>query len=592
MCGIIGYIGNENAKDIVLDCLKKLEYRGYDSSGISLLVNKQIITIKAIGKINELENKIKNEQIHSHLGIGHTRWATHGVVSLENAHPHNSSDCKISLVHNGIIENYLELKEKLLSKNVSFYGKTDTEVVVKYLEFIHKENPLESIYELSKILRGSFALSIIFSSFPDKIFFIKRNSPLLISIGNGANYLSSDYHSIKNYSNKVIYLNDNEYGYISSNEYAVFYKNKKQNKNIESIKDNQSVKDNSTSSSFLEKEIYETSNVISNILKRHIKNNDINFSSYSLNCLLKYITNINILGCGSSYNAGLIGKYIFEKLALTPTNVYIASEYKYNNPIIFPNSLNILISQSGETADLLSCISSLNYHKLGIINVRNSSLSKKTDDNFYLDAGEEISVATTKAYIGQLTFLYLLGIKLAYTKNTISKKEYRKYIKELENIPYKIDLILSNHTEIKNLAKELTNYNNVFFIGRGIDYLTCIEGSLKLKEITYIHSEAISSGELKHGTISLIDENVYVISLLSSSIKEKTKSNIEEVKSRKGKVFTISNENSSYQIPETLDIFYPFLEIIPLQLLSLYTGLEKKLDIDKPRNLAKSVTVE
>ena len=592
MCGIIGYVGSSSTKDILLSSLEKLEYRGYDSSGISIIENNTILTYKSIGKLINLKNKIKDTTFSSSIGIGHTRWATHGEPSIENAHPHVSSNNKISLVHNGIIENYLELKEELIKQNISFYGKTDTEVIVKYIESIYDKDPLKAIYKLNKVLKGSYALAIIFLDFQDKIYFIKNSSPLLIGQNDKGMFLSSDLFSIENYTNNILFLKDNQYGYISKHEYQIYQDNKLIHSHLEKYLSTQYNKETISTSSYLEKEIYETELVVKNILQRHIKNNQIDFSSYKIDKIIAQIDNIDILGCGSSYNVGLIGKYLFEDLSKISTRVHVASEYPYLPIIKRKNTLYILISQSGETADLISCLPLLDGFKLGIINVKNSTLSLKTDDNFFLEAGSEISVATTKAYLGQLTFLYLLGIYIAYKNKRINENHYNSLIFELKSIPHKIHKILCSHDPIITFSKELTKYNNVFFIGRGIDYLTCIEGSLKLKEITYIHSEAISSGELKHGTISLIDEKVYTIALLSSSLKNKTNSNIQEVKARKGKVFTISNNESDYTIPTTLDIFYPFLQIIPLQLLALYTGQNKNLDIDKPRNLAKSVTVE
>ena len=439
-------------------------------------------------------------------------------------------------------------------------------------------------------LKGSYALGIIFLDFPNQIFFIKNSSPLLIGIGKEEMFLSSDYSSLENYTNKIIFLDDYEYGYISKNDYKIYKKKNRVHKPIKELNNHYSFEEK-THSSYLEKEIHETSNTVKSILSKYIKDNKIDFSSHSFYSKINCINKINIFGCGSSYNVGLIGKYLFEKLGKIPTEVKLASEYIYSPLLNNENSLNIFISQSGETADLLSCVPLIDQYKLGILNVKYSSLSFKMDDNLYLECGKEVSVATTKAYIGQLTFIYLLSIFIAYQNKLISKNVYQKYILELNNIPSKINYVLNNHQNVITFSNTLKDYNNVFFIGRGLSYLTCIEGSLKLKEVTYIHSEAIASGELKHGTISLIDENIYVIAL-TSSLREKTLSNIEEIKARNGKVFTISDKDSSYIIPSTLDIFYPLLEIIPLQLLALYTGLNKKLDIDKPRNLAKSVTVE
>ncbi len=590
MCGIIGYVGNSNTKEILLDVLTSLEYRGYDSSGIGLINNEEITIYKAIGKLEKLKSSLKEINIKSSIGIGHTRWATHGKPSLENAHPHISSNKKIILVHNGIIDNYLEIKEELEKENISFYGKTDSEVIVKYIEHHYQDDPYDILFELTKILKGSYALGIIFLDYPNQIFFIKNSSPLLIGIGENEIFLSSDYSSLENYTNKIVFLDDLEYGSISKDKYEIYKKKKKKTREIKELTKFVLLEE-SIHTTFLEKEIHETSITVKNILSRYIRDNDINFSSHSFISKLDQINKINILGCGSSYNVGLIGKYLFEKLAFIPTEVKLASEYIYCPKINNANSLNIFISQSGETADLLNCVNLIDEFKLGILNVKYSSLSFKMDDNLYLECGKEVSVATTKAYIGQLTFLYLLSLYLGYRNKSISFNMYQKYILEFINITSKIDYILNNHQNIIAFSDTLKDYKNVFFIGRGLSYLSCIEGSLKLKEVTYIHSEAIASGELKHGTISLIDENVYVIAL-TSSLREKTLSNIEEIKARNGNVFTISNINSSYTIPSTLDIFYPLLEIIPLQLLSLYTGLNKKLDIDKPRNLAKSVTVE
>lgn len=589
MCGIIGYIGNKKAKNILIKGLTLLEYRGYDSSGITLIEENKLLTIKSIGKLQNLKNKISDMNTISNIGIGHTRWATHGIPSIENAHPHNSNNNQISLVHNGIIENYIEIKEELTKKGIGFCGKTDTEVIVKYIEYIYKNNPLEVLEHLNNKLKGSYALSIIFLDEKNKIYFIKKDSPLIIGLGTDENFLSSDSSSISNFTNQVIYLNNNEYGYITKDEVNIYANKKKINYSIMHIKQCEIIDKSKSFPTHLENEIHQTSQTVENILNKYIVSNNIIFDHILKKQLLN-THSINIFGCGSSYNVGLIGKYLFEKLCKIPTNVYVGSEY-YNH--IDNNSLSIFISQSGETADLLSLIPKINGYKLGIINVRNSSISNLMDSNLFLDCGSEISVATTKAYIGQLTILYLLSIYTSFNKKIINKEKYITYINEIKLIPNKINLILNNHNQIKDFSEILSQYKNVFFIGRELDYLTCIEGSLKLKEITYIHSEAISSGELKHGTISLIDENVYVISLLSSIYKHKTLSNIEEIKSRNGKVYTISNDDySDYIIPTTLDIFYPLLEIIPLQLLALYTGKNLNVDIDKPRNLAKSVTVE
>ena len=592
MCGIIGCCASSSIKDILINGLERLEYRGYDSSGISYIENGKIITYKSVGKLINLKNKTKDININSSIGIGHNRWATHGEPSLENAHPHLSNNKKISLVHNGIIENYLEIKELLLRQNTSFYGKTDTEVIVKYIEYIYKGNPLDSLLTLNKVLKGTYALCIIFLDHPNKIFFLKKGSPLLIGKGKEEMYLSSDIFSLQNYTNLFLYIKDNQYGYISNNTYQVFEDGNYITTNFEKYSSKQIVEKLTTYNSYLEKEIYESKGVIKNIITKHINDSKIDFSKYKINKVIDNIENIVLLGCGSAYHSALIAKYIFEDLCKISSSTYIASEFPFNPIIKKTNTLYILISQSGETADLISCLPLLDGFKLGIINVKNSSLSLKMDDNYFLESGSAISVPTTKAYLGQLTFLYLLGIYIANKKKLISKEYYLSLIQELESIPNKIKQILDNHQEIKDFSNIIKNYKNVFFIGRNLDYLTCLEGSLKLKEVTYIHSEAIPSGELKNGTISLIDQDVYTIALLSSNLRNKTKSNIKEIESRKGKVFSISTNDSNYNIPSTLEIFYPLLQIVPLQLLSLYTAKNKKLDIDKPRNLAKSVTVE
>lgn len=587
MCGIIAYVGDNSLKDILISSLERLEYRGYDSSGIGIIEENQIKLFKEVGKVQVLKDSLNNTSFSSNIGIGHTRWATHGEVNKENAHPHISLNSRIALVHNGIIENYLELKEELVKHNVSFYGKTDTEVIVKYLEYIYDGNPLNSIERLKNKLKGSYALIIIFLDFSNHIYFIKKDSPLLIGLTSNGILLSSDVFSIDCYTNKIIYINDDEYGYISKSNYFIFHNKKKIIPIIKELNITNKFKEN-TYSSYLEKEIYEGRDVVDNLLNKYIVNNQISFSNNELEQTLSKISHINIFGCGSSYNVGLIGKYLFEEYCKIPTSTYLASEYPNARSIYYPSSLNIFISQSGETRDLLSIVNLIKENKLGIINVEHSSLANKMDFNLFLEAGKENSVATTKAYLGQLTFLTLLTLFFLKIKG----EETISLIKELKLIPSKINQILTSNLEIKNFASTLKSYEHVFFIGRGLDYLTCIEGSLKLKEVTYIHSESIPSGELKHGTISLIDDKVYVISLLSSETKEKTKANIEEIKARKGKVFTVSTSNSDYIIPSTNNMYYPFLEIVPLQLLSLYVGQEKNLDIDKPRNLAKSVTVE
>jgi glutamine---fructose-6-phosphate transaminase (isomerizing) len=592
MCGIIGYVGKQNATNMLLHGLKKLEYRGYDSSGIAIIDsynNFQII--KSIGKISELEFKINNNTIQkNNIGIGHTRWATHGIPNEVNAHPHECGD--VILVHNGIIENYIEIKQELEKENVEFYTQTDTEVACAYINFIYskEKDKIKCIKEATKHFKGSYALSIIFKDDINTIYATRLNSPLVIGISKDENFVSSDVSAFLKFTNKYILLNHLEYAKVSKDNVTIYNDNLEIIQNTINIANwSESEYEKSGYDHFMLKEIYEQPKVLKNIFNRYENEfKDIDISKYS---------NIHIVACGSAMHAGLIGKYLIENYLNIPVNVEIASEYRYKNTLINNNTLVIILSQSGETADTLAALKiakEKNATTLAIVNVVGSSISREADKTIYTYAGPEIAVATTKGYTSQVAILISL---------ILNKINDQKVLNELNNI----DNILTNSVlnkieEFKDIADKIYNKNDIFFIGRGIDYATCMEGSLKLKEISYIHSEAYPAGELKHGTISLIEDFTPVIAIATDkNIYEKTISNIKETKARGAYVIFITTEefdttDKFYDIklvlPKTSNISSSLIVIPALQLISYYTAKNKNCDIDKPKNLAKSVTVE
>ena len=589
MCGIIGYVTKEKTKTVIpilLDGLKKLEYRGYDSAGVAFLNENKVDIIKESGPIVNLEKSL-NKEIESNIGIGHTRWATHGKATKENSHPHRCG--KMTIVHNGIIENYLQLKDFLQKENYNFISDTDTEVAAALIDYLYEEsgNVLDALNDFIKKAKGAYAIAIICDDFHDRLFVIKKASPLIIGVNENENFIASDVPAILDKTNKYIILEDKDYAEIYADKINV-YRDKKQIKyKINDFKGDKLLIDKQGYEHFMLKEIHEQPDIIKNLIDRYLK------KEFILPDITKY-QKIIVVGCGSAYHAGLIGKYLIEKNLNIEVSCEIASEFRYKKLFLDKDSLVIAISQSGETADTLAAVKiskACKAHTLGIVNVKESSIAREVDDVIYTEAGTEIAVATTKAYSAQVLMFILLSLE----KN-VSK------IKKLKSLPLLMQKLINQVDDYKKVASYIQEKEHLFFIGRLIDYAVAMEGSLKLKEISYIHSEAYASGELKHGTISLIEKGTPVVALVSDkSIAEKTLSNIKEVKARDANVVLIVSEESNlisdcydYKIvlPSILEEAYPLLMIIPLQLISYEVAKLRKCSIDKPKNLAKSVTVE
>ncbi len=588
MCGIIGYIGNRNTKEVLVAGLKNLEYRGYDSSGIAIKNDSQIQIIKATGKISNLEKKLNQEKlIDSNMGIAHTRWATHGKPTEENAHPHQVGN--VVVVHNGIIENMTSLKKQLQEENVNFKTETDTEVVAALINKYYEEDPVEAISKAMQKLVGSYALGILFKD-KNELYAVREKSPLIIGVGNKENFIASDISAIIDYTNKYILLDEFEIAKITKNEVVVIKDNKIINKKIETSDITKEAKDKNGYKYYMLKEIMEEPIVLEKTLEKYLSNKEElpDISSYE---------EIHIVACGSAMYAGLIGKSLLSEYANKKVIVEVASEYRYQNIIYDRKTLVILISQSGETADTIAAMRKAkenNIDTLAIVNVKTSTIARESDKKLYIEAGPEIAVATTKAYILQVAVLSLLALKA--TKN-ITLEEKDNIIEEIKNLPKMLKNILDKKQEYFEIAKKIYKEENIFFIGRKIDYAICMEGSLKLKEVSYIHSEAYQAGELKHGTISLIEENTVVFAVITEDdIKDKTISNIKEVMSRGAKIFIISNdsyqEKNQVTVPKINAFMQPILVVPVLQLIAFETARLRNCDIDKPKNLAKSVTVE
>ena len=612
MCGIVGYIGNEQAAPILLDGLSKLEYRGYDSAGIAVRDSDGNINIvKAKGRLKGLIEKTDSgNAVPGTCGIGHTRWATHGEPSETNAHPHMSDDGNVVGVHNGIIENYQELKEKLLKKGYSFYSSTDTEVAIKLVDYYYKKyehTPVDAINHAMVRIRGSYAFAFIFKDYPDEIFVARKDSPMIIGVSDGNCYVASDVPAILKYTRNVYYIGNMEIAKLGDGK-AVFYNldGDEIEKELVEIKWDAQAAEKGGFEHFMMKEIHEQPRAILDTLNSKLKDGKIDLSDVGLSDEdIKRISNIYIVACGSAYHTGVVTQYVMEDLARVPVRVELASEFRYRRPILDKDDLVIVVSQSGETADTLAGLrlaKEQGVKTLGIVNVVGSSIAREADNVFYTLAGPEISVATTKAYSAQLIAGYLLSIEFAKVREQITEKQYFEYIEELKSIPEKINRIIEDKERIQWFAAKQANAKDIFFVGRGIDYAVCLEGSLKLKEISYIHSEAYAAGELKHGTISLIEDNILVIgSLTQPDLFEKTVSNMVECKSRGASLMGLTTFGN-YSIEDTADFvvyvpktdphFAASLAVVPLQLLGYYVSVARGLDVDKPRNLAKSVTVE
>ena len=612
MCGIVGFTGCHQAAPILLDGLSKLEYRGYDSAGIAVRDGEgETEVIKAKGRLKVLSEKTNDgESVPGTCGIGHTRWATHGEPSENNAHPHVSDDGNVVAVHNGIIENYQELKDKLLRKGYAFYSETDTEVAVKLVYYYYKKyevTPVDAINHAMVRIRGSYALAIMFKDYPEEIYVARKDSPMILGVSDGESYVASDVPAILKYTRNVYYIGNLEMARVRKGEITFYNLDGEEiQKQMKTIEWDAEAAEKAGFEHFMMKEIHEQPKAVQDTLSSVVKDGQIDLSEIGLTDEnIQDIDQIYIIACGSAYHVGMAAQYVFEDMVRVPVRVELASEFRYRNPILNPKALAIIISQSGETADSLAALrlcKENNIRTLGIVNVVGSSIAREADNVFYTLAGPEISVATTKAYSTQLIASYALAIQFAKVKGTISEEQYAAYIKELETLPDKIQRIIDDKERIQWFASKQANAKDVFFIGRGIDYAICLEGSLKMKEISYIHSEAYAAGELKHGTISLIEDGTLVIGVLTQpALYEKTVSNMVECKSRGAYLMGLTTFGN-YNIEDTADFtvympktdphFATSLAVIPLQLLGYYVSVAKGLDVDKPRNLAKSVTVE
>lgn len=608
MCGIVGYIGKKEATPFLINGLSKLEYRGYDSAGVAVLKDGHLKVSKCKGRLANLEEKIKNDPVAGTLGIGHTRWATHGEPSDLNSHPHNSFKGTISVVHNGIIENYLTIKEKLIEKGYKFYTETDTEVIPNLIDYYYKGDLLDAVIKAVSRMEGSYAIGVICTEDPDKLVAVRKDSPLIVGLGQDEYYIASDIPAVLNSTRDVYLLNDKEFVLLTREGVKIFTEDKEEvKKEVYHVTWNADAAEKGGYEHFMLKEIHEQPKAIkdtmtSRIVKgQPIKLDDITITKEQINQLNK----IYIVACGTAYHAGVVGKYAIEKLARIPVEVDIASEFRYREPLIDEKTLMIVISQSGETADTLAALRLAKEKKarvLAITNVVGSSVAREADDVLYTWAGPEIAVASTKAYVTQLIAMYIIALFFAQNKETLSKEELEEYKNEMLQLPDKAAKVLETKSVVQKFASKNYMHKDMFFLGRGVDYAVAMEGSLKLKEISYIHSEAYAAGELKHGPIALIEDGTVVIALATQdSLYDKMVSNIKEVKTRGAKVlgFAFEGHNEieksvdvARYIPKTLPILAPVLSVIPLQLLSYYVATLKGCDVDKPRNLAKSVTVE
>lgn len=612
MCGIVGYIGEQQAAPILLAGLSKLEYRGYDSAGICVRDEStgNVEVVKAKGRLRTLIEKTDDgHSVIGTSGIGHTRWATHGEPSENNAHPHCSDDKNVVLVHNGIIENFQELKEKLVKRGYTFYSETDTEVAVKLIDYYYKktESPLTSIATAMLHIRGSYAFGVMFKDCPNKIFAARKDSPLIIGKSEHGTLIGSDVPAILDQTRNVYYIDNMEIAELTKDEIHFFNMDEDEiEKEVVQIKWDAEAAEKGGYEHFMLKEIHEQPRAVQDTIGAYVKDNVVDFSEIGLKDKeLANIERVYIVGCGSAYHVAMAAKYVLEDMTQVPVEIDIASEFRYRNPILVKNSLVVIISQSGETADSLAALrlaKEKGVTVLGVVNVVGSSIARESDHTLYTYAGPEISVATTKAYSTQLIAMYLFAMRLAQVKGLLSEEDCAKMIAELNELPAKIQKILDDKERIQWFASKYANAKDMFFLGRGLDYAISLEGSLKMKEISYIHSEAYAAGELKHGTISLIEDNTLVVGVLTqSNLYEKTISNMVEVKSRGAYLMGLTTYGNygiedtadfSVYVPKTDPHFATSLAIIPLQLLGYYVSVAKGLDVDKPRNLAKSVTVE
>ena len=612
MCGIVGFTGDHQAAPVLLAGLSKLEYRGYDSAGMAVRDGSAPTTvIKAKGRLKVLAEKTNDgTAVPGTCGIGHTRWATHGEPSENNAHPHISDDGNVVAVHNGIIENYQELKDKLIRNGYTFYSETDTEVAVKLIDYYYKKylgTPVDAINHSMIRIRGSYAMAIMFKDYPGEIYVARKDSPMVLGVENGESYIASDVPAILKYTRNIYYIGNLEMARVRKGEITFFNLNGDEiEKTPKTIDWDAEAAEKAGYEHFMMKEIHEQPKAITDTLNSVIKEEAIDLSDIGLTEEeISGVGRIYIVACGSAYHVGMAAQYVLEDLARIPVRVELASEFRYRSLLLEPDSLVIIVSQSGETADSLAALREAKKRgikTLGIVNVVGSSIAREADSVFYTLAGPEISVATTKAYSTQLIAMYVLAVQFAKVRGVIGEEAYAGYIRELRSLPEKIEKIIEDKERLQWFASKQANAKDVFFVGRGIDYACCMEGSLKMKEISYIHSEAYAAGELKHGTISLIEDGTLVIGVLTQpELYEKTVSNLVECKSRGAYLMAVTTYGN-YNIEDTADfvIYIPktdphftvSLAVIPLQLMGYYVSVAKGLDVDKPRNLAKSVTVE
>lgn len=609
MCGIVGYVGPRNCSEVLVDALSKLEYRGYDSAGIAVFADGEIETVKTKGKLDDLRNKLKEVgEPFGNIGIGHTRWATHGEPSDINSHPH--SGARVTIVHNGIIENYIELKEFLTAQGRTFLSETDTEVVAQLLDYRYNGDPVKTIDDCMADLKGSFALGIMFKDFPDRIFAVRRESPLIVGVSEGESFIASDVPAILKYTRDYYLLEHNEIATLTADGVSFVDEYLQPiEKELKTADWDEEAAEKNGYPHFMIKEINEQPNAIKTTIMPRIKNGlpDLEKNGITQEKLRSF-KNITIVACGTAMHAGMVGKYVIEDLARVPVTVDIASEFRYRNPIISEGDLVIIISQSGETADSLAAMRLAKQKgatTLAIVNAKGSSIAREADMLIYTLAGPEISVASTKAYITQLSVMYLFAFELALAKGTVGNAEVERLVSALMKMPEAVQYVIDNCEEkCKYIATKLITAESLLYIGRGLDYALSMEGSLKLKEVSYIHSESYAAGELKHGTISLIDDGVPVIAVATQTdIIPKTISNIVEVKSRGAKVILVCTDACArelkegiadyvVEIPHSDEMLMPITAVVPLQLLAYYTSVNRGIDPDKPKNLAKSVTVE
>lgn len=608
MCGIVGYIGEREAAPILLDGLSKLEYRGYDSAGIAIYNGEKINMVKATGRLKVLDDLTHGGSVlPGTIGIGHTRWATHGEPSDTNAHPHFNKDGSIVVVHNGIIENYMKLKKKMETRGYKFISETDTEVIAHMLDYYYNGSPIETITKIMHRMEGSYALGIMFKDHPEEIYAVRKDSPLIVGESKDGNFIASDAPAILKYTRQVYFIQNEEIVKLTKDSLTFYNIDEEElEKDPTTIEWDINAAEKGGYEHFMLKEMYEQPKAVADTLNPRLKNGDIVIEELGMTDEeIRKIRKIYIVACGSAYHTSVTAKYVFEGLARIPVEVDLASEFRYRNPIFEPDTFAIIVSQSGETADSLAALREAKANgikTLGIVNVVGSSIAREADNVMYTWAGPEIAVATTKAYSTQLIAQYLLALKFAKVRGTIDEAAFTSMIGDLKQLPEQISLLLSHRENVQKFANRYLATEHVFFIGRGIDYAISLEGSLKLKEISYIHSEAYAAGELKHGTISLIEDGRLVVAVLTQpDLYKKTISNIQEVKTRGAFVMAVTTVGNTevekvadyvIYIPETNPYFTNSLAVIPLQLFGYYVSIGRGLDVDKPRNLAKSVTVE